>query len=112
MRKCESNRRTSTEHVVYCYREEGHSGPCSFADGNGKHFWLDGYEIANLRSMFAAIDNAPQGSPLKAFVNGDWFHQVKSKLTDGFIMPNNPPNRDPHQLLDDFLKRSSPDGEV
>ena len=102
MRMCESQRRTLTEHIIYCYREEGHRGPCSFADGNGMHFWLDGYEISNLRAMFAAIDQAGYDSPLRVFKNGDWFHQVKSKITDGFILPHNPPNKTGEELLDGF----------
>jgi len=105
MRHCESNRRTQTEHVVYCSREEQHRGPCSFADGNGMHFWLTGYEISNLRAMLAAIAEAPNDSPLKVFANGDWFHQVKSKITNGFILPENPPNRTSEQLLEDFTRR-------
>ena len=104
MRKCESNRRTQTEHVIYCAREEGHRGPCGFADGNGMHFWLDGYETSNLRAMFEAIDEAYPLSPLRVFKNGDWFHQIKSKITGGFILPNNPPNRTGEQLLEEFNK--------
>lgn len=106
MRKCESNRRTQTEHVAYCGREEGHRGPCSFADGNGMHFWLDAYEIANLREMLKAIDDAPGSHPLGVFENGDWFHQVKSKLSDGFILPHNLPNRKAHELMEDFERKS------
>lgn len=107
MRHCESNRRTQTEHVIYCGREEGHRGPCSFADGNGMHFWLSGYETSNLRAMFAAIHEAPVNSPLKVFANGDWFAQVESKITHGFILPNNPPNRTPEQLLEDYDRRAA-----
>jgi len=107
VRRCESHRRTVTEHVVYCQREEQHRGPCGFADGNGMHFWLDGYEISNLRAMLAAIDATPYSHPLKVFSNGDWFHQVKSKLSDGFFLPNNPPNRTPEQLLEDFARRAA-----
>ena len=111
MRLCESNRRTQTEHVIYCGRQEGHRGPCSFADGNGMHFWLDGYEIANLRAMLGAIHDAPPTSLLKVFSNGDWFEQIRSKVTDGFVLPNNPPNRTAEQLLEDFGHRSAVPGD-
>ncbi len=69
------------------------------------HFWFDGYEIANLREMMLAITEAPIGSPLKVFANGDWFQQVGSKLTHGFILPHNAPNRTAEQLLEDFNNR-------
>jgi len=69
------------------------------------HFWLDGYEIANLRELFAAIAEAPPGSPLKVFANGDWFNQVLSKITHGFILPHNAPNRTAEQLLEDYQRR-------
>ena len=109
MRKCESNRRTQTEHIIYCGREEQHHGPCSFADGNGMHFWFDGYEIANLRAMFDAMHNADYKDEkqrgLKVFTNGDWFEQVRSKLSRGFILPHNPPNRTAEQLLEDYERR-------
>lgn len=107
MRKCESNRRTQTEHVIYCGREEGHRGPCGFPDGNGMHFWFDGYEITNLRAMFDAIDKARHPHPLCIFKNGDWFHQVKSKISDGFILPNNLPNKDGDSLLKDFNHKNN-----
>lgn len=97
IRQCESVRRTQTEHVRYCGREQGHSGPCSFADGNGMHFWLDGYEITNMREMLKAID---EDQILRhVFANGDWFHEVKAKLTNGFILPNNSPNATAAELL-------------
>jgi hypothetical protein len=70
------------------------------------HFWFSGYEIANLREMMLAITEAPTGSPLKVFANGDWFAQVGAKITHGFILPNNPPNKTSEQLLGDFAARS------
>jgi len=106
MRRCESQRKTLTEHTVYCHREEQHRGPCTFSDGNGMHFWFTAYEIANLREMLKAIDDVPSGHPLTVFENGDWFHQVKSKLSDGFILPHNLPNKKAHELLEEFIKKA------
>lgn len=94
--KCQSVRRTHTVHAAYCHREEGHNGPCSFADGNGMHFWLDAYEVSNLREAMKAIHEAK----LWPLMNGDWFEQVRSKISNGFILPNNPPNRKADEIVE------------
>jgi len=92
---CGSHRLTRTEHFKQCSREQGHSGPCSFADGNGMHVWLDGYEWANLRELLTAVSEG--GSPLAAANNGDWVNQILFKLK-GIYLPNNPPNKTAEEL--------------
>lgn len=60
------------------------------------HVWLDGYEIANLRVAMAAIREAK----LFPLMNGDWFEQVRSKITNGFILPHNQPNQTVEQIVE------------
>src|SRR5579859_2247444 len=96
---CRSSRRlTSTVRAVYCAREEGHDGPCVFADGNGAHAWLDGYEWSNLRELLKAITTAPAGNPLTRLHTGDWTCQVLEKLRP-YYLPHNQPNRTADDLI-------------
>jgi hypothetical protein len=94
-RLCQSTRYTETVHAQVCGREEGHLGPCSFADGNGAHVWLDGYEIANLKAALDAIREAR----LYPLMNGDWFEQLRSKLQQHYL-PFNQPNMSAADLAD------------
>lgn len=99
-RPCGSSREVKTSRLVYCARGENHQGPCLFADGNGMHIWLDGYEFASLRAALDAIRELG----IHEFMSGDWFEQLRTKLS-AIYLPNNPPWRTTEQIVENYKRR-------